>query len=127
MTKLVTIMVEGTKTHQQAKQIGQTIATSVLVKTAIFGEDPNWGRIIAAVGRAGVLFNPKHLSLKFDNVMVVQKGQYVSTKADTRAKKIMRRKKLGLKVRVGNGPGYHQLWTTDLSYKYVKINASYTT
>ena len=127
MTKLVTIMVEGTKTHQQAKQIGQTIATSMLVKTAIFGEDPNWGRIIAAAGHAGVLFNPKHLSLKFDNIAVVQKGQRVSTQADTRAKKIMQRKELSLNVRVGNGPGCHRLWTTDLSYEYVKINASYTT
>ena len=127
MTKLVAIMVEGTKTHQQAKKIGQAIATSMLVKTAIFGEDPNWGRIIATVGNAGVLFNPKHLSLKFDNVAVVQKGQRVSTQADTRAKKIMQRKELSLNVRVGNGPGYHRLWTTDLSYEYVKINASYTT
>jgi glutamate N-acetyltransferase/amino-acid N-acetyltransferase len=127
ITKLVTIIIEGTKNHQQAKQIGQTIATSILVKTAIFGEDPNWGRIIAAVGRAGVLFNPKHLSLQFNNVTLVQKGQYVSTQADTRAKKIMRRKELTLNIRVGNGPGYHQLWTTDLSCKYVTINASYTT
>ena len=127
MTKLVAIMVEGTKTHQQAKKIGQAIATSMLVKTAIFGEVPNWGRIIATVGNAGVLFNPKHLSLKFDNVAVVQKGQRVSTQADTRAKKIMQRKELSLNVRVGNGPGYHRLWTTDLSYEYVKINASYTT
>ena len=126
MTKLVTITVTGTRTNQQAKQIGQTIATSVLVKTAIFGEDPNWGRIVSAVGRAGITFNPKNLSLKFDNITVFQNGQLANTQADARAQKIMRRKEFSLNVRIGNGLGYHRLWTTDLSYEYVKINASYT-
>ena len=126
-TKLVTIIVEGTKSDRDAKQIAETIATSMLVKTAIFGEDPNWGRIIAAIGRAGVRLNPKHISLKFDDVMVVQEGQRVSTQADQRAQKVMRQKELLLSISMGKGSGYHRLWTTDLSYDYVKINASYTT
>lgn len=126
-TKLVTIIVEGTKSHHDAKQIGQTIATSLLVKTALFGEDPNWGRIIAAIGRAGVLVNPKHITLKFDEITVVQEGQRVSTQADNRAQKVMRQKKLTLSVSLGKGAGFHRMWTTDLSYEYVKINASYTT
>jgi len=126
-TKLVKIIVEGTKSHRDAKQIGQTIATSLLVKTALFGEDPNWGRIIAAIGRAGVPLNPKHITLKFDEVTVVQEGQRVSTQADNRAQKVMRRKELTLFVTLGHGKGYHRLWTTDLSFEYVKINASYTT
>ncbi|MDA0738675.1 MAG: bifunctional glutamate N-acetyltransferase/amino-acid acetyltransferase ArgJ [Nitrospirae bacterium] len=126
-TKLVTIKVEGTKSHCDAKQIAETIATSMLVKTAIFGEDPNWGRIIAAIGRAGIPLNPKNISLKFNEVFVVQGGQRVSTQADKQAQKVMRQKELTLSVSMGKGPGSHRLWTTDLSYGYVKINASYTT
>lgn len=126
-TKLVTITVEGTKSNRDAKQIAETIATSMLVKTAIFGEDPNWGRIIAAIGRAGVQLNPKNITLKFDEVMVVQGGQQVSTQADKQAQKVMRQKELRLSISIGKGSGYHRLWTTDLSYEYVKINASYTT
>lgn len=126
-TKLVTIIVEGTKSHREAKQVGETIATSMLVKTALFGEDPNWGRIVAAVGRAGIPLNPKHIMVKFGKVTVVQGGQRVSTQADTQAQKVMRQKELAITVNLGNGPGFHRLWTTDLSYEYVKINADYTT
>ncbi len=126
-TKLFKIIVEGTKSHHDAKQIGQTIATSLLVKTALFGEDPNWGRIIAAIGRAGVPLNPKLITLKFGEVTVVQGGQRVSTQADHRAQQVMRQKELTLSVSLGKGSGFHRLWTTDLSYEYVKINASYTT
>lgn len=126
-TKLVTILVLGTKTDRQAKQVGETIATSLLVKTALFGEDPNWGRMVAAVGRAGVPFNPHDVTVKFNEITVVKNGQRVSTEADTRAQKIMRRKELTIAVSLGKGSGCHRLWTTDLSYEYVKINASYTT
>jgi len=126
-TKLVTIAVEGTTNNRKAKQMADTIATSLLVKTALFGEDPNWGRIVAAIGRAGVPLNPKRLIVKFDGIVVVQEGQRVSTQADHRAKKIMERKEFTISVSVGKGPGFHRLWTTDLSYDYVKINASYTT
>ncbi len=126
-TKLVKIVVEGTKTHGDAKRIGQTIATSMLVKTALFGEDPNWGRIVAAIGRAGVPLNPARIMVKFGEITVVRQGQRVSATADKRAQKVMRRKELTLSVSLGSGGGYHRLWTTDLSYDYVKINASYTT
>ena len=126
-TKLVTILIEGTKTNREAKQVGQTIATSMLVKTALFGEDPNWGRIIAAIGRAGVPFNPQHITLKFDEVVVVQKGQRVSIQADHHAQQVMRKQEITVSASLGNGTGTHRLWTTDLSYEYVKINASYTT
>ncbi|MDT7041958.1 bifunctional glutamate N-acetyltransferase/amino-acid acetyltransferase ArgJ [Candidatus Nitronereus thalassa] len=126
-TKLVTIIVEGTQSNPQAKQIAQTIATSMLVKTALFGEDPNWGRIIAAIGRAGVPLDPNNITLMFDEIIVVQGGQRVSDQADARAQKVMRKKELTLWVSIGKGAGRHRLWTTDLSYEYVKINASYTT
>ena len=126
-TKLVTILVEGTKTKGAAKQIAQTIATSMLVKTALFGEDPNWGRIVAAIGRAGVPLNPIYITVKFDGVVVVREGQRVSAQADNHAQKVMRKKEFTVSVSVGKGTGFHRMWTTDLSYDYVKINASYTT
>ena len=126
-TKIVEIIVRGTRTNREAKTIAQTIATSLLVKTAVFGEDPNWGRIVAAAGRAGVSFNPSKLSLQFNGTRVVENGQAVGGRAAGQAQRIMRKKQYVMTLSVGNRPGYARLWTTDLSYDYVKINASYTT
>jgi glutamate N-acetyltransferase/amino-acid N-acetyltransferase len=126
-TKIVEIVVRGTKTNHEAKKIAQTIATSLLVKTALFGEDPNWGRIVAAAGRAGVPFNPSKLWLAFNATRVVDNGQAVGGRATSQAQRIMRKKRYGMTLSLGKKPGYARLWTTDLSYDYVKINASYTT
>ena len=126
-TKIVEVIVRGTKTNRDAKKIAQTIATSLLVKTAIFGEDPNWGRIVAAAGRAGVNFNPAKIDLAFNKIRVVENGQAVGGRADERAQRIMRKKQYVMTLSLGEKPGYARLWTTDLSYEYVKINASYTT
>ncbi len=126
-TKIVEIIVRGTKTDHEAKQIAQTVATSLLVKTAFFGEDPNWGRIVAAVGRAGVALNPARLSLQINATLVVNNGLGVGGQADRQVQRIMRNKEYGMTISVGNQPGYARLWTTDLSSDYVKINASYTT
>ena len=126
-TKMVEVVVRGTRTNREAKTIAQTIATSLLVKTAVFGEDPNWGRIVAAAGRAGVKFNPAKIGLAFDKTQVVHKGQPVGDQADSRAQRIMRKKHYVMTLSLGNKPGYARLWTTDLTYEYVRINASYTT
>ena len=126
-TKIVEIVVRGTRTNRDAKKIAQTIATSLLVKTAVFGEDPNWGRIVAAAGRAGVNFNPAKIGLTFNKIRVVDNGQPVGGRADDRAQRIMRKKQYVMTLSLGNKPGCARLWTTDLSYEYVKINASYTT
>jgi len=126
-TKLVEIFVRGTKTAQAAKKIAETIATSLLVKTALFGEDPNWGRIMAAAGRAGVSFKSEHVGLAFNDVWVVKAGQRIGDHSDHQAKRIMRHKTFTITVSLGSQPGSHRIWTTDLSYEYVKINASYTT
>lgn len=126
-TKIVEVIVRGTKTNRDAKKIAQTIATSLLVKTAVFGEDPNWGRIVAAAGRAGVIFNPAKIGLAFNKIRVVENGQAVGGQADDRAQRIMRKKQYVMTLSLGNKPGCARLWTTDLSYEYVKINASYTT
>ncbi len=126
-TKVVEIIVRGTKTKHAAKTIAQTIATSLLVKTAFFGEDPNWGRIVAAVGRAGVAFHPARLSLHINATLVVHNGQGVGRHAAQRVQRIMRNREYTITVSVGNQAGYSRLWTTDLSCEYVKINASYST
>ena len=126
-TKIVEIIVRGTRTNREAKKIAQTIATSLLVKTAVFGEDPNWGRIVAAAGRAGVKFNPAKIDLAFDKTRVVHKGQPVGDQADNRAQRVMRKKEYVMTLSLGNQPGRAKLWTTDLTYEYVRINASYTT
>ena len=126
-TKIVEIVVRGTRTNHEAKKIAQTIATSLLVKTAVFGEDPNWGRIVAAAGRAGVNFNPSRLSLQFNETRVVENGHAVEGRATSQAQRIMRNTQYAMTLSVGNQAGYARLWTTDLSYEYVKINASYTT
>lgn len=126
-TKIVEVVVRGTRTNREAKTIAQTIATSLLVKTAVFGEDPNWGRIVAAAGRAGVNFNPSRLSLQFNAIRVVENGQAVGGRAASQAQRIMRKKQYTMTLSVGKHPGHARLWTTDLSYDYVKINASYTT
>jgi len=126
-TKIVEVIVRGTRSNREAKKIAQTIATSPLVKTAVFGEDPNWGRIVAAAGRAGVNFNPSKLSLQFNATRVVENGQAVGGRAASEAQRIMRKKQYVMTLAVGNHPGHARLWTTDLSYDYVRINASYTT
>lgn len=126
-TKIVEIIVRGTKTNHEAKTIARTIATSLLVKTAFFGEDPNWGRIVAAAGRAGVAFHPSRLSLHINTTPVMHHGQGVGGSAAQRAQQIMRNKEYTVTLSVGNQPGFSRLWTTDLSHEYVTINASYTT
>ena len=126
-TKIVEIVVRGTKTNHEAKKIAQTIAISLLVKTALFGEDPNWGRIVAAAGRAGVKLNPARIGLTINKTRVVHNGQPVGGRADNQAQRVMRKKQYGMTLSLGNHPGCARLWTTDLSYEYVRINASYTT
>jgi glutamate N-acetyltransferase/amino-acid N-acetyltransferase len=125
VTKVVNIEVTGAATVAQARQVAQTIATSNLVKTALFGEDANWGRVMAAIGRAGVPIAPSKLSLSFGGVSMVKKGMGLGLAAEDRIAKVFRQKEFT--IRVGLGQGRHQahIWTTDLSFDYIRINASY--
>jgi glutamate N-acetyltransferase/amino-acid N-acetyltransferase len=125
VTKVVNIEVTGAATVAQARQVAQTIATSNLVKTALFGEDANWGRVMAAIGRAGVPIAPSKLSLSFGGVSMVKKGMGLGVAAEGRIAKVCRQKEFT--IRVGLGQGRHQahIWTTDLSFDYIRINASY--
>lgn len=125
VTKVVTIAVEGAKTPAAARQVAQTIATSNLVKTALFGEDANWGRVMGAIGRAGVPIEQTKLSVYFDDVLMVQRGMGVGLAAERRIATVFKKKEFTIRVRLGQGSARSHMWTTDLSYDYVRINASY--
>ena len=125
VTKVVQVVINGAKSVSDAKQVAKAIGTSCLVKTAFFGEDANWGRIIAAVGRAGIPLDPERIGLAFDGIPVVTGGQGIDGSTERRISRIMRRREFTITVDLGQGSFSARLWTTDLSYDYVKINASY--
>lgn len=134
-TCLVEVRVSGTDDDASARQIARTIAGSSLTKSAIFGRDPNWGRIAGAAGRAGVVFNQDDLQIKLGDFLMMDHGQpqpfdrsaanaYLKTKA---AGAYLRDDTVLISVSVGSGSGSGVAWGCDLSYDYVKINAEYTT
>ncbi|MEX5213566.1 MAG: bifunctional glutamate N-acetyltransferase/amino-acid acetyltransferase ArgJ [Nitrospiraceae bacterium] len=125
LTKFVEIVVTGAKHEPDARRIAQTIATSCLVKTALFGEDANWGRVMAAIGRSGSVLKPERISLSFSGVPICRHGRGLGQAAERRVAKVFRRKEIRIEVDVGLGSGSSRMWTTDLSYEYVRINASY--
>ena len=125
VTKVVKIEVTGATTVAQARQVAHAIATSILVKTALFGEDANWGRVMAAIGRAGVPITPSKLNVWFGGVPMVQRGIGLGLVAERRIAKVFRQKEFMIVVGLGQGRHRAHIWTTDLSFDYVRINASY--
>lgn len=125
-TKLVTVAVENAATEADAKHVAMTVANSPLVKTAIFGQDPNWGRIAAAVGRSGVTVNPKVVAIRLNNVEVFHHGEPTSDVLAT-AEAAMTGPELTISIDMGSGAASWTAWTCDFSYDYVKINAEYHT
>lgn len=125
-TKLIEVIVTGAPDKASARSAAFTIAHSPLVKTAFFGEDANWGRIVAAAGRAGIPLNPNETTLYFDDVCVFKNGTPVGG-ADTeeRATQVFRQKELQVRLDLGMGDARFTAYTCDLSYDYIKINASY--
>jgi glutamate N-acetyltransferase/amino-acid N-acetyltransferase len=124
-TKTVTIRVCGAKENEEAEKIARTVATSNLVKTAFFGEDANWGRIIAAMGRSGVRFSPDHVDLSFGNVMMVKNGLSLGKEAEVAATEVLKEKNITVCIDLKDGPGCEEVYTCDFSIDYVKINADY--
>jgi glutamate N-acetyltransferase/amino-acid N-acetyltransferase len=125
---LVRIEVQGAKSDGDAVQIARTIASSQLVKTALHGCDPNWGRILAAAGRSGAGFNPDHVSVKIGQVSIFEDGVPVMTaKTEAKAASAMKRREYTINVVVGRGRGLGHYWTCDLGHEYVRINADYRT
>jgi len=125
-TKFVEIRVRGALDDTQADLIARTVGTSSLVKTALFGEDPNWGRIMAAIGRSGADIEPERIAIFLDNLQLVSRGVRARFPED-RAREILADKQITITVDVGIGKGKTRFWTTDLSDEYVKINAEYHT
>lgn len=128
-TKLIEYRVRNAPDEEQARKVVRTISTSALVKTAIFGRDPNWGRILAAAGRAGVPFDPDKIDLYLGThkyVQLVKDGQPTDIKL-SRVKRMMKATKIKIVLDLHNGEGEAVGWGSDLSYEYVRINAEYTT
>jgi glutamate N-acetyltransferase/amino-acid N-acetyltransferase len=125
-THLITIDVEGAEDDAAAHRVAKTIANSPLVKTAVFGHDPNWGRICAAAGRAGVAFDPADVTLRLQGTTIFQNGAPVAFDREALSQ-ALRARDVALQLRIGDGPGSARVWTCDLTYDYVKINAEYTT
>ncbi|MDQ7030105.1 MAG: bifunctional glutamate N-acetyltransferase/amino-acid acetyltransferase ArgJ [Ardenticatenia bacterium] len=125
-TKRVTITVSNAGSFEAARQVGRTIATSPLVKTALFGNDANWGRVLAAAGRAGVSFDPTRTTLWFGELQVLHRGLPVPFD-ERRALDILSRPDISITLDLGGPPGQATVWTCDLSHEYVTINAEYRT
>lgn len=125
VTKVVRIQVQGADSVRSAAQVAKTIATSNLVKTALFGGDANWGRVMAALGRAGVAIDPLRVRLQFGDVAMVRQGQGLGLTAERRLAKVFQKRDFTILVDLGQGTAKSHMWTTDLSYDYVRINASY--
>ena len=124
-SKFVTINVLNSKTEQDAKKIGFSIANSPLVKTAIAGEDPNWGRIIMAIGKSNVDINLNKLSIKFGDLVIVNKGKIHNQYNENEAAKYMKGLDINLSIDVGNGKKSFTVYTMDLTNEYIKINSDY--
>ncbi|MDH7481882.1 MAG: bifunctional glutamate N-acetyltransferase/amino-acid acetyltransferase ArgJ [Armatimonadota bacterium] len=125
-TKTVSVTVKGAKSFEDCRQIAKTIANSPLVKTAMFGCDPNWGRVIAAAGRAGVEFDPNVVSLYFGDILIIENGEPVVF-SEAEARKYLSGKDVLITLNVGSENWSATIWTCDFSYDYVKINAEYHT
>ncbi len=124
-SKFVIINVQNCKIENDAKKIGFSIANSPLVKTAISGEDPNWGRIVMAIGKSNVSINLDKLSIKFGNLFIIQNGKFNSNYSEDEASEYMKNDTIEILVDIGNGSKNFTVYTMDLTKKYIEINSDY--
>jgi glutamate N-acetyltransferase/amino-acid N-acetyltransferase len=125
-THTITLYVGGTKTDDDARKIARTVAESPLVKTAIAGNDPNWGRIVAAAGRSGIVFDPEETSLTINGHELFQAGQPLDFDKPT-VSNALKPRETNIVLLVGEGPGRAKFYTCDLTHGYITINAEYHT
>ena len=125
-TCLIEVQVEGALDEPSAQRVARTIVGSSLVKTAVHGRDPNWGRIVAAAGRSGVPFDPEQVALWIGPHQLMQSGQPLSFDPEA-ASRVLRSETVQIRIQLGDGPGNGLAWGCDLSDQYVRINADYTT
>ncbi|MCG7964187.1 MAG: bifunctional glutamate N-acetyltransferase/amino-acid acetyltransferase ArgJ, partial [Candidatus Thiodiazotropha taylori] len=127
-TKLVDVEVNGAVSESEARQVAYTIAHSPLVKTALFASDPNWGRILAAVGRAGIEdLVIDQVAIWLDDVCIVRQGGRAADYTEAAGQAVMQQGELTIRVELGRGAASTKVVTCDFSYDYVKINAEYRT
>jgi glutamate N-acetyltransferase/amino-acid N-acetyltransferase len=119
-SKFVELLIEGAPNEETARTIGRTIARSPLVKTAIYGADPNWGRIVGAIGNSGV-------RLDSDRVDIFISGVPISDATLEQARQKLKEKEIQIRVVLHSGSGSARIWTCDLTDEYIRINADYTT
>jgi len=124
-TKFIEVLIEGAPNREDAKRAAYAIAHSPLVKTAFFGEDANWGRILCALGHSGAQINPNRIDVFFDKVSIVKNGLGTGSRLEAKAGQILKNKSFKVTVDLHQGKGEFSVFTTDLSIDYVKINASY--
>ncbi|MBW2336922.1 MAG: bifunctional glutamate N-acetyltransferase/amino-acid acetyltransferase ArgJ [Deltaproteobacteria bacterium] len=126
-TKLVEIVVKGAKTKAEAHKIADTVANSPLFKTALFGEDANWGRILAAVGRSGITVDPEKIDIFFGSAQMVKSGFGCGKEAEAEATRVLKQDEFTVTIDLNLGPEAETVFTCDFSIDYVKINADYRT
>ena len=127
-TRFITIEVGDAASVAEARQVGYAIANSPLVKTAMFAGDANWGRIVMAIGKAGVAgLDPARVGILLDDVVLLERGQPHPDYHEQRGAAVVARPEFTIRVSLGRGAAHARLWTCDFSYEYVKINAEYRT
>lgn len=127
-TKFITVQVAGGRDAAECRQVAYTIAHSPLVKTAFFASDPNWGRILAAVGRAGLAdLEIDRVAIHLDEVCIVRDGGRAPDYTEEQGQRVMARPEITIRVELARGEATARIWTTDLSFDYVRINAEYRT
>jgi len=126
-TRVVRIAVTGAAGDRDAVRAARAVATSPLVKTAVYGADPNWGRVVAAIGRSGARVDPERVEMTFAGEKVLRRGMEIDRAAERRAAPKIRKEAYGIEADLGLGKGSHYLYFSDLNHDYVRINAGYRT
>ena len=125
LSKFVTFEVGGAKSWQAARKIGLACANSPILKTAIAGEDPNWGRVVMAVGKSGAKADRDRLSIRFGDILVAEKGWRNPMYREEDGAAFMQQDELTINVDLGLGRASRTVWTCDLTHRYIDINADY--
>jgi len=127
-TKFVTVQVDGGASIDECLKVAYTVADSPLVKTALFASDPNWGRILAAIGRAGLAdLDVNQIKVWLDTVLIAEQGGRAGTYTEQAGQAVMHHEELTIRIDLARGDVSETVWTTDLSYDYIRINAEYRT
>jgi glutamate N-acetyltransferase/amino-acid N-acetyltransferase len=127
-TKFVTVQINGGATYQECLDVGYAVAHSPLIKTALFASDPNWGRILAAVGRAGVAqLDVGLIDVFLGDVCIASRGCRAASYTEEQGAAVMAKEEISIRIELGRGTCSETIWTTDLSHEYVRINAEYRT